>query len=435
MKTDTIYAPSSAIGGAIAVIRISGDRAREAAGLFDRDILARPRELVRTRASHGGEQIDDCMAVWFPAPRSYTGEDMLEINCHGGAQTVQKLFGALAALGFRPAEGGEFTKRAFLNDKMDLSQAEAVMDIVTADAEQSLKAALLQLEGSVSRAVGAIEDRLLDALTGIDAAIDYPDEAEAAATEALPQELSKALTDIRALILDGRRGRVLRDGLRALILGRPNVGKSSLMNALLGSERAIVTAAAGTTRDVLDEKLSVEGVPLRLIDTAGIRRAENEAERIGVDRARAQLKTADVVCVVLDRSEALQPEDEALLTETAKLCRIVLYNKCDLPKRISCDTEGLCVSARTGEGLAAWKEAILALAAPERADQSLITNERHIRALELAEAALVQAMAANGLDLAATDIREALHALGAITGSDVDADVIDRIFSRFCVGK
>ncbi len=435
MNEDTIYAPSSAVGGAIAVIRISGARARKTAELLDRDILSRPRELTRTRANREGELLDDCMAVWFPAPHSYTGEDMVEINCHGGAQSVQKLLGALAGLGFRPAAGGEFTRRAFFHDKMDLSQAEAVMDVVTADAEQSLKAALLQLEGSISRAVGAVETRLLNALSGIDAAIDYPEEAEAEATEALPEELAAALGDVRLLIQDGRRGRVLRDGLRVLILGRPNVGKSSLMNALLGHERAIVTASAGTTRDVLDERLSVEGVPLRLIDTAGIREADSEAERIGVDRARAQLRLADVVCIVLDQSEALSGEDRALLEETSGMTRIVLYNKCDLRRRMECAEEGLFVSTRTGVGLEALKQEILRLAAPERASAGLITNERHIHALEKAEAALVFAACAGQLELAATDIREALHALGTITGTDVDADIIDRIFSRFCVGK
>lgn len=403
--------------------------------MFDRDILQRPRELVRTRAFLDDEMLDECMAAWFPAPRSYTGEDMMEINCHGGAQSVQKLLGALSKLGFRPAEGGEFTKRAFCNDKMDLSQAEAVMDVVTAEAEQSLKAALRQLEGSVSKAIGGIENRLLDVLSGIDAAIDYPDEMEEETAVALPQELAAALADIRALICDGRRGRILRDGLRVLILGRPNVGKSSLMNALLGQDRAIVTAAPGTTRDVLDERLSIEGIPVRLIDTAGIRSADSEAERIGIDRARAQLSLADIVCVTLDQSEALTEQDCALLRETMAMTRIVLYNKCDLPKHIDCAEDGLYVSAKTEEGLASLRRAIMALAMPERADQSLITNERHIHALERAETALLQALEADGLDLAATDIREALHALGGITGTDVDADVIDRIFSHFCVGK
>lgn len=435
MRNDTVYAPSSAIGGAIAVIRISGDRAGEVAALLDRDIREHPRMLLHVRARLDGELLDDCMAVFFPAPNSYTGEDMAELNCHGGAQTVQRLLSALSGLGFTPAAGGEFTKRAFLNGKMDLSEAEAVMDVVTATAEQSLKAALLQLQGSVSRTVHGIEQGLLDALSGVDAAIDYPDEAEADATETVPEAIGAAIQTIDRLLAEGRRGRVLRDGLRMLILGRPNVGKSSLMNALLGTERAIVTDDAGTTRDVLDEKLSIGGVPVRLIDTAGIRNAGSAAERIGIDRALAELPTADVVCVVLDASAPLTAADEALLAKTESYVRIVLGNKCDLPERMVCRTPYLPVSARTHEGLDTLRERILLLAAPERADAGLITNERHLHALECARDSLESAAQADELELAATDIREALHHLCAITGSDVDADVIDRIFSRFCVGK
>jgi len=432
---DTIYAPSSAVGGAIAVIRVSGEDAGRVRELLDRDPTARARELTHARLMHGGEVIDDCMAVYFPAPGSYTGEHMAELNVHGGMQTVQRALGALASLGFRPAEAGEFTKRAFLNGKIDLSAAEAVMDVINADAEQSLKSALLQLQGSVKREISSVEALLTDALSGIDAAIDYPDEAEADALEALPASLAEAIARVDAMIAGARRGRVLRDGLRVAIVGRPNVGKSSLMNALLGSDRAIVTAAAGTTRDVIDEKLSMDGVPVRLIDTAGIREARDEAERIGVDRARAALRGADVVCLVLDGSAPLSAGDEALLRETAEDARVVLRNKCDLPQNCEYGGEAIRVSAKTGEGLDALQRAILALAAPERADGSTITNERHIRALERALCALRDAAAAEELDCAATDVKNALHHLGSITGTDVDAAVLERIFERFCVGK
>jgi tRNA modification GTPase len=432
---DTIYAPSSAIGGAIAVVRVSGEHAARTKELLDCDPTANPRELMHAKLKHNGELIDDCMAVYFVAPRSYTGEDMMELNIHGGMQTVQRVLGALAALGYRPAEAGEFTKRAFLNGKMDLSAAEAVMDVINADAEQSLKSALLQLQGSVKREIESVEQLLTDALSGIDAAIDYPDEAEADILEALPESLAAAIARIDEMVGLARRGRVLRDGLRVAIVGRPNVGKSSLMNALLGSDRAIVTAAAGTTRDIIDEKLSMDGVPVRLIDTAGIRDADNEAERIGVDRARAALKGADVVCLVLDSSATPTEQDTILLRETEGDTRIVLLNKCDLPQK--CDDQGECirVSAKTGEGLDTLRTKILTLAAPERADGSTITNERHIRALEQALYALRDAETADELDCAATDVKNALHFLGSITGTDVDAAVIDRIFERFCVGK
>ena len=432
---DTIYAPSSAIGGAIAIIRISGSEANRARELLGRDPTKHPRELTHAKLSVRGELVDDCMAVWFPTPRSYTGEEMMELNVHGGMQTVQRVLGALASLGYRPAEAGEFTKRAFLNGKMDLSAAEAVMDVINADAEQSLKSALAQLQGSIKREITLIEDLLTDTLSGIDAAVDYPDEAEADTLEALPESLTEAISRVDAMIVQARRGRVLRDGLQVAIVGRPNVGKSSLMNAMLGSDRAIVTAVAGTTRDVIDEKLSMDGVPVRLIDTAGIREPSDEAERIGVDRARETLLRADVVCLVLDAAAPLTRQDEALLQETQESTRIVVLNKSDLPRECAFAGAAIPISARTGEGLDALQSAILALAAPERADGSTITNERHIRALEFALAALRDAAAAEELDCVATDVKSALHHLGSITGTDVDAAVIDRIFERFCVGK
>ena len=433
---DTIYAPSSAIGGAIAVLRVSGEDAGRAAGLFDRDVTRCPRMLTHVRAMDGAACVDDCMAVFLPGPHTYTGEDMLEINCHGGMQTVRSLLALLGRRGFRPAEGGEFTKRAFLNGKMDLSSAEAVMDLINADAEQSLKSAMLQLHGSVRREVEGVEGLVLDALSGIDAAIDYPDEAEADAYAALPESLAEARARIDALVAEGRRGRVLRDGLRVAILGRPNVGKSSLMNALLGEDRAIVTAVAGTTRDVLDERVAFDGVPVRLIDTAGLRDAGDEAERIGVERAKAAMRTADVLCVVLDGSAPLTGADEALLMETEAATRVLAVNKSDLPQDASMlSIDGVRVSAKAGTGLTELRARILALAGPETPDCACITNERHLHLLAEAGEALSEADGARELDCIATDIRQALYALGGITGDDVDARVIERIFERFCVGK
>lgn len=432
---DTIYAPSTAIGGAIAVLRVSGPRAKETARIFDRGFASEPGMMRFVRVQDDKEPIDDAMAVYFSAPASYTGEDMVEIDCHGGHQTVQRILGLLSGLGFRPAEGGEFTRRAFLNGKMDLAQAEAVMDIITADAEQSRKAALNQLHGSVSRAIHDVEDVLLDALSGIDAAIDYPDEAEEDCIARLPEQLGAGRSKAERLLADGRRGRVLRDGLRVVILGRPNTGKSSLMNALAGFERAIVTDIAGTTRDVLDERLSFDGVPVRLIDTAGIREATDRAEQIGVDRALDEMRRADVQLVLLDGSAPLTAEDKTLIETTENgIPRILVVNKCDLPRQT--DYAGaISISAKTGQGLEELKREVLRLAAPQDADCNAITNERHLHALEQACAALCSAEQAEELDCKATDIRAALQAFGSITGTDVDATVIDRIFERFCVGK
>ena len=430
---DTVFAPSGAIGGAIVVIRVSGPDARAVAGkVLDRDVTARVGMLLHARILHHGAVADDCMAVFFRAPNSYTGEDMLELHCHGGFETVKTVLSVLSAAGGVPAAAGEFTKRAFLNGKMDLSQAEAVMDVINAQAQSSLRAALDQLGGGVSRRIRNAETLLLDARAALEAAIDYPDEAEEDAYAALPERLAAATRELDMLIAEGRKAKVLREGLKLVILGRPNVGKSSLLNILLGEERAIVTAAAGTTRDVLDEPLSVEGVPVRLIDTAGLRDAKDEAERIGVDRARKALAAADAVLLVLDGSVPETEADRALLEETAKKKRLVIANKCDLGVCVDAD---LAVSCKTGEGVETLKHRIAAFAELPAQSTACITNERHIRALETARDAVVHAAEQTEPDCIATDLTEALHALGTITGTDVDAEVIDRIFANFCVGK
>ena len=430
---DTVFAPSSAVGGAIAVIRVSGANARAVAdAVLSRRITDRANVLVHTQLKNGGTVIDDCMAVFFAAPNSYTGEDMLELHCHGGIRTVRAVLALLSGTGAVPAPAGEFTKRAFLNGKMDLSQAEAVMDVINAQTESSLRSAVEQLGGSVSRRVRAAEELLLDARAAIEAAIDYPDEAEGDAYETLPKQLDAAERELDALIRDGRSGQVLRDGLKLVILGRPNVGKSSLLNALLGEDRAIVTATAGTTRDVLDEPTAIEGIPVRLIDTAGLRDAADEAERIGVDRARKASETADVVLLVLDGSEPETDADAALLRETEGKKRIVIANKRDLGCRVGADCS---VSCKTGVGIDDLKRRIAQIALPDGQPTGCITNARHVFALERASDAVLHAKTQTDPDCIATDLSEALHQLGTITGTDVDAEVIDRIFANFCVGK
>ncbi len=433
MKVDTIYAPSTAIGGAIALIRVSGplcpDIARE---MLDRDVTKTPRMLRFVRMLDGEKVLDDGMACFLPGKGTYTGEDMLELSCHGGSRTVARLLERLSRTGARPAEPGEFTKRAFLNGKMDLSEAEAVMDVVSARAEESLKAALEQLHGKLSERINGIEELLIDSLSAIDAAVDYPDEVEEDVSLALPESLDKAQREIDALIAEGRQGRVLREGVYVALVGRPNVGKSSLLNALIGTDRAIVTDLPGTTRDTLDEETAFFGVPVRLVDTAGIRQSGDLVEQIGVDRAKAALDRADVVVLLLDGSQALTEEDEQLLNLTEGRNRLILRSKGDLLQTQDGFGE-LTVSARTGDGLDELKRRIVALSGAR--EGAAITNERHIKALENARDALGHARTAHELTLVATDIREALHHLGAITGRDVDATVIDRIFARFCVGK
>lgn len=435
MEHDTIFAPSTALGGPIAVIRLSGTGCAAVAGrLLSADVVMTPRMLRYVRVADGTETLDDCMAVYLPGPNTYTGEDMLEINCHGGAPTVRRIMEALEKTGVRIAENGAFTKRAFLNGKMDLSQAEAVMDIITAEAEQSRRSALQQLHGSVCREIRALEELLLNALAGIDAAIDYPEEMEEDTERTLPRELQTASTRIEALLRDGRRGRAVRDGIRVVITGMPNTGKSSLLNALLGHERAIVTEAAGTTRDVIEERAVFCGVPVRLSDTAGLRESGDMAEQIGVRRAREAAEQADVRIVLLDGSREAAQADTELLEQTCGTKRVITINKSDLPRRLPPIAGEVCISARTGTGLEDLEHAVLQ-ANGSTGDLACITNERHLAALEDAQTQLADALCARELTCAATDIREALHDLGQITGTDADASLIDRIFARFCVGK
>ncbi|MCL2695744.1 MAG: tRNA uridine-5-carboxymethylaminomethyl(34) synthesis GTPase MnmE [Clostridiales bacterium] len=448
--TGTIYAPSTAVGGAIAIIRLSGEGCVKIARvILDRDIMVRPRELCRVSVMDGARALDDCMAVYLPAPRTYTGEAMLEIHCHGGPRTVQRILSRLAQTGARPAAAGEFSRCAFLNGKMDLSQAEAVMDIIQAESEQALSVALGQLHGSLSRRIQTLQEELVAAQAGMEAAIDYPDEVEAEVNATLPEQLRKAREGVARLIAEGRTGRILRDGLRVAILGRPNVGKSCLLNVLAGEDRAIVTPHAGTTRDVLDAKILIDGVPVRLFDTAGIRPEPDEVESIGIARARELAARADLILLVMDASEPLTDTDEVLLAETADRPRLLVANKSDLLSDSGdgslCHrsdmtnrppvTPDQCVSAKTGEGLEELKTAIVTTLAPNRHDETCITNERHLHALEQAQTAIQAALAAEELEEIATDVREALHALGGITGSDVNENVIDEIFERFCVGK
>ena len=433
MPTDTIYAPSTAIGGAIALIRVSGPLCGSIArGMLDRDVTKTPRMMRFVRMLDADRVLDDGMACFLPGPGTYTGEDMLELSCHGGSRTVARLLERLSRTGARPADPGEFTKRAFLNGKMDLSEAEAVMDVVSARAEESLKAALDQLHGRLKARINGIEELLLDGLSAIDAAVDYPDEMEEDVSSALPESLVKARREIDDLIREGRQGRVLREGVYVALVGRPNVGKSSLLNALIGTDRAIVTDLPGTTRDTLDEQTSFFGVPVRLVDTAGIRESGEVVERIGIDRARAALDRADVAVLLLDGTQALTQEDARLLSLTEGKTRLILRSKGDLLQ----GTDGfgeLTVSAKTGEGLDELKRRIVALSGAR--EGAAITNERHVKALENAAEALSRAQTAEELTLIAADVRDALHHLGAITGRDVDADLIDRIFARFCVGK
>ena len=439
---DLIYALATPVGGAIAVVRLSGTGAKK---LLYTVFTGRgaPREMAYGRiVNEAGEPLDQAMAAFFPAPRSYTGEDMAELYLHGGQTTVRRVL-ALLGRHARGARPGEFTERAFLNGKLDLAQAEAVMDLINAGAERSANSALAQLTGRLSERIAAVEAQLLDALSGLEAAIDYPEELEDDVTSALPGVLAAAEAELAALIGAGLSGRGLREGARVALIGRPNAGKSSLLNALAGAERAIVTQFAGTTRDVLEEAVSMDGIPVTLFDTAGIRAADDPVERIGVERARRAAERADLLLLCFDAAAPLSEEDEALLAETAGRSRLAVCCKGDLPALWEAEAlspygiEALAVSAETGEGLAALRRAIAARIAPA-AESALVTNARHIEALQRAAASVSDAEKSAGgtePELVATDLREALAALGQITGREASADLIERIFSKFCVGK
>lgn len=439
---DLIYALATPVGGAIAVVRLSGTGAKK---LLYTVFTGRgaPREMAYGRiVNEAGEPLDQAMAAFFPAPRSYTGEDMAELYLHGGQTTVRRVL-ALLGRHARGARPGEFTERAFLNGKLDLAQAEAVMDLINAGAERSANSALAQLTGRLSERIAAVEAQLLDALSGLEAAIDYPEELEDDVTSALPGVLAAAEAELAALIGAGLSGRVLREGARVALIGRPNAGKSSLLNALAGAERAIVTQFAGTTRDVLEEAVSMDGIPVTLFDTAGIRAADDPVERIGVERARRAAERADLLLLCFDAAAPLSEEDEALLAETAGRSRLAVCCKDDLPALWEAEAlspygiEAVAVSAETGEGLAALRRAIAARIAPA-AESALVTNARHIEALQRAAASVADAEKSAGgtePELVATDLREALAALGQITGREASADLIERIFSKFCVGK
>ena len=449
----TIYALATPVGGAIAVIRVSGpDAAQTAQEVFTGGLalVQAPRRMAYGRVverSAAGETrvLDEAMAVFFQGPNSYSGEDMLELYTHGGSAVVESVCALLSAKGLTPARAGEFTQRAFVNGKMDLSQAEAVMDIINAGSRRSADAAMAQLRGALLERVQGLEARVVELLSGIDAALDFPDELEEDVESAVAPELVALTQALDALVMHGLKAKVLREGASVVIAGRPNAGKSSLLNTLLGVDRAIVTEVAGTTRDIIEEQTTFYGVPVRLFDTAGLRQSEDVVEGIGVMRAREAVQAADVLLVAIDGAASLALEDIALLSGEGvrpETPVFALLCKSDLPQRISEETlrtrfehvPVFSLSALTGAGVDALKRAVAQVVLPE-GESTLVTNARHIDALQCAKQALGDAAMALDMDCLATDLRAALLALGTITGSSADEAVIERIFARFCVGK
>ncbi|MEZ0471283.1 tRNA uridine-5-carboxymethylaminomethyl(34) synthesis GTPase MnmE [Luteimonas salinilitoris] len=447
MTTDTIVAITTAAGaGGIGVVRLSGPKARRIAEtICAQPLQARRAHYVRVRDADGAV-LDDGIALWFRGPASYTGEDVVELQAHGSPPILRQLVARCCALGARPARAGEFSERAFLNGRLDLTQAEAVADLIAAGDARAARAARRALEGEFSRRVEALAAALLALRVQVEASIDFADEPlDTLGGERLRERLDQALADLDALLLAAERGRKLRDGLHAVIVGPPNAGKSSLLNALAGSERAIVTEIAGTTRDLLRETVRIGGVELTLVDTAGLRAGGDAIEREGMRRAEAELGQADLAIVVLDARDPGAGRAAVAVAIAAVPQRLWLHNKVDLlgvpVAGEADDADVLRVSVRTGHGLERLVARLEALAqGPETGAEAgtFSARARHVEALQRAGRELAAARAAlrdEALELAAEALRAGHDALGEITGRVAPDDLLGHIFSTFCVGK
>jgi tRNA modification GTPase len=445
MRADTIAAVASAPGaGGVGVLRVSGPLAATIAHtLLGRGPRARHAHYAAFR-SGTGDVLDRGLLLWFPAPRSYTGEDVLELQAHGSPVVLRLLLERLVELGARHARAGEFSERAFLNGRLDLAQAEAVADLIASGSEIAARAAQRSLEGEFSDRVRALSARVVRLRVWIESAIDFPEEEiDFLAAPELAEDMRSARADLGDVIAATRRGVRLADGLHVVIVGRPNVGKSSLMNALSLSERAIVTDVAGTTRDVLRETIDLDGIALTLVDTAGLRDATDVVEREGVRRARAELERADVAVLV---SDSVGDADLALLDEVPpRAARIVVHNKIDLVAEVARTdmregVQHVWLSVRARDGLELLVDALKRHAGPGESPEGAFTaRARHVAALERARehfdaATQVLALEHAG-ELAAEELRHVQHALGEITGEFSNDDLLGEIFSTFCIGK
>ena len=454
--TDTIAAIATPLGeSGIGVIRISGSHAYAVGDAIFRSLSGKPLAQRRDRSiQHGlvvaddGRPVDEVLMLIMKGPHSYTAEDVLEIQCHGGRKALEEILSLVLAHGARLANPGEFTQRAFVNGRIDLAQAEAVMDVIQAKSRQGLTSAVNQLEGRLSKVIGAMRHELTDFITRLEVTIDYPEEdLEDITVPDVAGAIRKQLASLDEMLEASHDGRIIRDGVMAAIAGTPNAGKSSLLNRLLQEDRAIVTDVPGTTRDVLEEWISLKGVPVCLVDTAGIRETDDTVEKIGVTKAKAYMDKADIILVVIDSSRPLSEEDRAILEDTKERNVLIVLNKSDLTPVVAEKDLGqyghpvLSLSAGTGEGLEALKEQLLSLALShaDTAGSALLTNTRHIELVRQSREALKRALdsieAGMPVDCAVVDLREAWDLLGSITGDTVHDDMVEEIFSRFCLGK
>jgi tRNA modification GTPase len=461
LEFDTIAAISTPMGeGAIAIVRMSGEDAFKIADKLFRGVGGKRISEVASHTIHYGHIVDpstnevaeEVMVSSMRGPKTFTKENVIEINCHGGLVSVNRVLQLCLKYGARLAEPGEFTKRAFLNGRIDLSQAEAVMDLIRAKTDRAMNVALGQMEGRLSKLIRKLRQEILETLAQIEVNIDYPeyDDVEEMTHTLLKDKSSYIQKEILKLLQTSQQGKILREGLSTVIVGRPNVGKSSLLNSLVHENKAIVTDIPGTTRDVIEEYVNVRGVPLRLLDTAGIRETEDIVERIGVERSRQVLKEADLILLVLNNSEALSEEDENLFKVVEGMDVIVIVNKTDLPQKINIQRvrelsenhKLVTTSLLKEEGVEELEEAIASLfftGTIESGDMTYVSNSRHIALLNQALGAIEEVQ--NGIvigtpiDIIQIDLTRTWELLGEIIGDSVHESLIDQLFSQFCLGK
>ncbi|GAA0467720.1 tRNA uridine-5-carboxymethylaminomethyl(34) synthesis GTPase MnmE [Alkalibacillus silvisoli] len=458
MENDTIAAVSTPAGeGAIAIVRLSGD---EAVSITNQLFTSKDLRHVDSHTIHYGklmdpkteEKVEEVMVSIMKAPKTFTREDIIEINCHGGMVSVNRVLQLVLREGARLAEPGEFTKRAFLNGRIDLSQAEAVMDLIRSKTDRAMSVALKQMDGRLSNLIRDLRQQLIETVAHVEVNIDYPeyDDVEEMTHDLLEERTRYVKSEVQSLLLTAKQGKILREGIATAIIGKPNVGKSSLMNILAHENKAIVTDIPGTTRDVIEEYVNVRGVPLRLIDTAGIRETEDIVEKIGVERSRQALQDADLILLVLNGNEPLSEEDAALFEAAKDLDIIVTVNKTDLDQKIDMNEVSqaangapvITTSLIEEQGIDELEQAIADTffdGELDHGDLTYVSNVRHIQLLEQADDALNDALNSMEmgmpLDLVQIDITRSWELLGEIIGEDVHESLIDQLFSQFCLGK
>ena len=455
---DTIAAIATAPGeGGIGIIRISGEKSLQVAESIFRSVTGKlikdynTRTLIYGTVVDGEKVIDEALVAYMKGPKSYTGEDVIEINCHGGFISVKKILELILSKDVRLADAGEFTKRAFLNGRIDLSQAEAIIDVIKAKTDKAHEVAQSQLEGTLSKKIRELRFKVTEVLAHLEVSIDFAEEdVEEITYKTLKENAEDIKSEIKKLYDTAESGKILRDGLKTVIIGKPNVGKSSLLNSILGENRAIVTDIAGTTRDVIEEFVNIKGIPLKIVDTAGIRETEDIVEKIGVEKSKESYNTADLVIMVLDSSRHLSQEDREILETLENKKTIVLLNKTDLPQQIELDelskyvdcSSIIKISALQHEGIEELQDKIEAMVykgSVKNSSSLMITNSRHKDALLKAYESINDAISAIDqnmpYDFIEVDFKNIWDYLGYINGDTVKEDLLDTIFANFCIGK